>query len=173
MNERTVTIERILNAPRDKVWRAWTDPAELAKWWGPKGVTNPECTIDLKVGGTIYVVMLAGKELGPMAGQRWPMKGTFKEIVPPDPSNPRGQARLVFENNAVAEDGTVMLEGESTVLLEDVSNGPSTGLGTSKTKLTLIAYAKGMVPQAPQMLAGMEMGWTQSIDKLAKLVAAG
>ena len=154
MDERTVTIERVLNAPRDKVWKTWTDPEKLAKWWGPKGVTNPECQVDLRVGGTIYVVMLAGPELGPLSGQRWPMKGTFKEIVPNE--------KLVFENNAVAEDGTKLLEGETTVVLADADGG--------KTKLTLTTYAKGLVPQAPQMLAGMEMGWTQSIDKLTELL---
>jgi len=154
-NEKTIIIERVFNAPREKVWRAWTDPAELAEWWGPKGVTTPECRVDARVGGEIYAVMLAGPELGPMKGQRWPMQGVFKEVVENE--------KLVFANNAVAEDGTVLIEGETTVLFED------TGVG--KTKMTLIARGVGKAPEAPQMLAGMQQGWSESIDKLGMLIA--
>ena len=54
------------------------------------------------------------------------------------------------------------MEGETTVILEEQSG---------KTKLTLHTYAKGLVPLAPQMLAGMEAGWSQSLDKMGELVA--
>ena len=154
-NEKTITIERVFNAPREMVWRAWIDPVQLAQWWGPKGVTIPECRVDSCVGGEIYAVMLAGPELGPMAGQRWPMKGVFKEVVENE--------KLVFVNNAVAEDGTILIEGETTVLLEDA--------GAGKTKMTLTARGVGKAPQAPQMLAGMQQGWSESIEKLGILVA--
>lgn len=150
MEQKELTITRILNAPREKVWKAWTDPEELAKWWGPNGVTNPECSIDARVGGTIRVVMLAGPELGELAGQRWPMEGTFIEVTEPE--------RLVFKSNAVTEDGRVLIEGVTTVTLTEEEG---------KTRLTLHATAAGVAPEAPQMLAGMEAGWTQSIDKLA------
>lgn len=153
-NEKEIAITRVFDAPRGRVWHAWTDPHELAQWWGPQGVTNPTCEVDLRVGGELYIVMLAGPELGPLAGQRWPMRGTFIEITEPE--------RLVFSNNAVAENGTVLLEGQTTVLLEDAGEG--------KTRFTLTARATGVAPQAPQMLAGMEQGWTQSIDKLSALV---
>lgn len=149
--EKEITITRVFDAPREKVWRAWTDPTEIAQWWGPRGVSNPESRIDLKVGGEVYVVMLAGAELGPLAGQRWPMKGVFQEIV-------EGE-KLVFKNNAVTEDGRTLIEGLTTVLFEDVGG---------KTKLTMTAKAKGVAPEAPQMIAGMEQGWTQSIDKLGE-----
>jgi uncharacterized protein YndB with AHSA1/START domain len=151
--EKEISIERILDVPRERVWQAWVDPKELAQWWGPKGVTNPISEVDARVGGELHVVMLAGSELGTLAGQRWPMRGVFKEVVAPQ--------RLVFANNAVAEDGTIMLEGETMVILSD--------MGT-KTKLRLTTHAKGLVPQAPQMLDGMEAGWTQSIDKLASFL---
>lgn len=154
-NEKEITITRVFDASREKVWRAWTDAEELKKWWGPKGVTAPEARIEPRVGGEFYAVMLAGPELGPLAGQRWPTKGVFIEVTPLE--------KLVFENNAVAEDGSVLLEGKTTVILEEMGE---------KTKLTLIARAKGTVPQAPQMLAGMEQGWNESIDKLGSVIAA-
>jgi uncharacterized protein YndB with AHSA1/START domain len=87
-------------------------------------------------------------------GNDYPMKGVFREVVPPE--------RLVFSNIAVDKDGNQLLEGETTVVLE--AQG-------AKTKLTLRTYAKGLVPIAPQMLAGMEAGWSQSLDKLGELAA--
>ncbi len=44
MREHTVTIERVLDAPRELVWRVWTDPDEVARWWGPEGFTTPRET---------------------------------------------------------------------------------------------------------------------------------
>ncbi len=154
MDDKKLVIVRTFDAPRERVWKAWTDPKELAAWWGPRGVTNPECEVDLNVGGTLYIVMLAGKELGALAGQRWPMKGVFKEIVPNE--------TLTFENNAVSATGEVLIQGETTVRLENAENG--------KTKLTVTSYGRGMVPEAAQMLEGMEAGWNQSIDKLAEFL---
>jgi uncharacterized protein YndB with AHSA1/START domain len=153
--EKEITIVRTFDASPETIWQAWADPKKLAQWWGPKGVTTPECRVDVRVGGEIYAVMLAGPELGPMAGQRWPMKGVFKEVVENE--------KLVFANNAVAEDGTILIEGETTVLLEDA--------GAGKTKMTLTARGVGKAPQAPQMLAGMQQGWGESIDKLGVLIA--
>ncbi len=67
----------------------------------------------------------------------------------------------MFTNIAVDKDDHHLLEGETTVILEEEGG---------KTKLTLHTYAKGLVPIAPQMLAGMEAGWSQSLEKLAELV---
>lgn len=152
-NTKQLTLTRVFDAPRELVFKAWTDPGMVAQWWGPQGVTNPTCEIDAKVGGKLHIVMLAGEELGPMAGQRWPMRGVFQEIEEPE--------RLVFVNQAVDENDNVLLDGITTVTFEE-ENG--------KTKLTMHAAVKGVSPQAPQMLAGMEAGWSQSLDKLGELV---
>ena len=55
--EREVTITRVFDAPRATVFRAWTDADRLARWWGPKGFTNPVCEIDARVGGAIRIHM--------------------------------------------------------------------------------------------------------------------
>ncbi|MDE1762123.1 MAG: SRPBCC domain-containing protein, partial [Candidatus Micrarchaeota archaeon] len=86
-------ITRTFDAPRDIVWKAWTDPKLVQKWWGPRGVTNPVCEVDARVGGRIRIVMKAGAELGPMAGQEWPMNGTFTEVTP--------KSRLSFSSGAL------------------------------------------------------------------------
>jgi uncharacterized protein YndB with AHSA1/START domain len=146
--ERTITITRVYDTPRDLVWKAWTDAAMMAQWFGPRGFTSSVPELDVRVGGALRIVMH-----GP-DGNDYPMKGTFREVKPP--------ARLVFSNIAIDRDGNHLLEGETTVILEAQGG---------KTKLTLKAYAKGMVPLAPQMLAGMEAGWSQSFDKLGELLA--
>lgn len=151
---RELTLVRIFDAPRELVWRAWTDPQLMAKWWGPSGVTNPTCEIDASVGGKMYIVMLAGEELGSMAGQRWPMRGIFQELQEPE--------RLVFKNQAVDEEENVLIDGLTTVTFEEEGG---------KTKMTMITTAKAVSPRAPQMLEGMEAGWSQSFDKLGVLMA--
>ena len=146
--ERTVTLTRVFDASRDLVWRAWTDPKHLAQWFGPRGFTSSVPELDVRVGGALRIVMH-----GP-DGSDYPMKGVFREVVPPE--------RLVFSNIAVDNDGNHLLEGETTVVLEEQGG---------KTRLTLTTHAKGLVPVAPQMLAGMEAGWSQSLDKMAELAA--
>ncbi len=148
--EGTVTLTRVFDAPRALVWQAWTDPKRMAQWFGPRDFTNPVVELDVRVGGALRIVMR-----GP-SGTDYPMKGVFTEVVPPE--------RLVFNNIAVDMDGNHLLESETTVTFA--------GQG-GKTRLTLHTHAVGRVPIARQMLAGMEVGWTQSIDKLEELVAKG
>jgi uncharacterized protein YndB with AHSA1/START domain len=56
---RDVTLTRLLDAPRELVWAAWTEPERMAQWWGPHHFTNPVCTIDARVGGSFLVHMKA------------------------------------------------------------------------------------------------------------------
>jgi uncharacterized protein YndB with AHSA1/START domain len=147
--EGSVVITRVFDAPRALVWQAWTDPKMLGEWFGPRGFTSSVPELDLRVGGALRIVMH-----GP-DGNDYPMKGVFREVVKPE--------RLVFSNIAIDKDGNHLLEGETTVILEEQGG---------KTTLTMKSHMVGLVPIAPQMLAGMEAGWTQSIDKLEELVAA-
>lgn len=145
--EGKVAITRVFDAPRALVWQAWTDPKMMAQWFGPRGFTSSVPELDLRVGGALRIVMH-----GP-DGNDYPMVGTFLEVVPPE--------RLVFSSAAVDNDGNRLLEGETTVTFTEKAG---------KTTLSLKAHAVGLVPIAAQMLAGMEAGWTQSIDKLEELV---
>ncbi|HSX36579.1 MAG TPA: SRPBCC domain-containing protein, partial [Patescibacteria group bacterium] len=78
-----VTFERTYDAPIQKVWQAWTSPDILKKWWGPNDVSIPECEVDLKVGGKLYIVMEAGEAMGEYKGTRWPMEATFTVVDEP------------------------------------------------------------------------------------------
>ena len=58
--DRDVVTTRILDAPRERVFRAWTDPDLLARWWGPEGFTNSFQVFDLKPGN--YTVRLVARD---------------------------------------------------------------------------------------------------------------
>jgi uncharacterized protein YndB with AHSA1/START domain len=145
---REITLTRVFDAPRELVWRAWTDPKHLAKWFGPQGFTIPKCSIDLRIGGELHITMQSPWN------SAHPMKGVFREIVKPE--------RIVFTNIALDEAGHHLLEGITRVTFEDAGGG--------KTMLTLYSNATGMVPESEQMLAGMETGWSMSLDKLGELM---
>lgn len=70
-------ITRFFDAPRDRVFRMWTDPKHMAQWWGPRGFTNPICELNVRPGGSWRIVMR-----GP-DGQEHPAKGVYREIEPP------------------------------------------------------------------------------------------
>ncbi len=146
-------LTRVLDASRERVWKAWTDPKQLQEWWGPRGVTNPTCIFDAHPEGKIHIVMLAGKELGNFAGNEWPMTGVVTEVVELE--------KLVFTSTAIMN-GKPFMESLNTVTLEEYGN---------KTRMTLHIVVTKTTPEAEGPLSGMEMGWTQSIDKLGELVA--
>src|SRR5512135_1518808 len=140
-----LTLTRVFEAPRERVWQAWTDPKLLAQWWGPQGFTSPVCEVDARPGGAILIHMSG-------FGMLAPMSGVFKEVVPPE--------RLVFTNNAFFEVPPVkpIIEGITTVTFEDLGG---------KTKVTVHNAVLRAKPEAAQALDGMEPGWTQSLEKLA------
>jgi uncharacterized protein YndB with AHSA1/START domain len=138
-----LVIERIFDAPRELVFKAWTDPARLRQWWGPKNFTNPVCEIDVRPGGAIRIDMRAPD------GVVYPMAGVFKEIAPPE--------RLVFTSVALDKSENPMFEILNTVTFAETGG---------QTRLTLRATVLSATPQAAPHLAGMQQGWRQSLDRL-------
>jgi uncharacterized protein YndB with AHSA1/START domain len=144
-NEREIVITRLFEAAPEFVFEAWTDPEHLARWWGPEGFTNPVCEMDVRLGGTWRIVMRAPD------GTEYPCKGIYLEIV--------ASKRLVFTNIALDNEGTHVLDGLTTVTFEEEDG---------KTKLTLRTRAVALVPGAVEKLAGMDAGWSMSLDRLAE-----
>jgi uncharacterized protein YndB with AHSA1/START domain len=142
---RELVLTRIIDAPRELVFRMWADPVHLAKWWGPRDFTNPVCEIDFRPGGALRIVMRAPD------GTDYPMGGIFREIVTPE--------RLVFTNCALDRDGNILLDGLTTVTFAEQGE---------KTKLTVQTRATALVPAAAQYLEGMQAGWEQTLDGLAR-----
>ncbi len=73
-SEWDLVMTREFDAPRELVFKAWTDAKQTAQWWGPKGFTNPVCELDVRVGGAIRIHMRAPD------GVVYPMTGVFEEI---------------------------------------------------------------------------------------------
>ncbi len=142
-----MTLTRIIDAPREAVFKAWVDPKQLAQWWGPKGFANPVCEIDVRPGGKMLIHMQ-----GP-DGTVYPMTGRYLEVV--------AAIRLVFNCEAVDLEGNIQIEELAVISFE--------AIGT-KTRLTVFADAIGVAPIAPSMLSGMETGWAQSLDRLGEAV---
>ena len=147
-DSRELVIRHILDAPREVVFKAWIDPKQMAKWWGPTGFTNPVCEMDVRPGGSLRIVMRGPDRVD------HPMTGVFCAIVEPE--------RLVFTAVARDKQDNPLLESLTTVAF--AKHG-------GKTKLTVQASAVGLAPIAPQMLDGMESGWTQSLERLANHVS--
>lgn len=150
-NVKDLVLTRLFDAPRDLVFKAWTDEKLLTQWWGPQGFTTPVAELDVRPGGTMNVIMEDTAGLI-QKGSRYPMEGTYQEIVPPE--------RLVFTSSAVM-DGKPVLENETTVTFEEVDG---------KTRLTLHVVVSKVAPEGEGPLAGMKQGWSQSLDKLAVFV---
>ena len=74
-----VVITRIINAPVATVWKMWTDPDEIVKWWGPTDYTSPSARLDLRVGGQYVFAMRAPEYQG---GQESFTSGEYKEVIP-------------------------------------------------------------------------------------------
>jgi uncharacterized protein YndB with AHSA1/START domain len=124
-------ISRVFDAPRERVWKAWTEVEQLKKWWGPAGFKVHTCKLDLRPGGSMHYGMTA-----PDGSDMWG-KFAFREIVKPQ--------RLVFINSFSDPKGGVTrhpghltwpLEMLSTITFEEVGNNPK-GQGGGKTKVTV------------------------------------
>jgi len=141
--EPELVLTRVFKAPRGPVFAAWTEPTQVAQWWGPNGFTNPVCELDVRPGGAIRIHMR-----GP-DGTVYPMTGVYQEIVEPE--------RLVFTSAALDESGKPLFDVLNTVAFVEHD-------GT--TKLTVRARVVKSTAGAAPYLAGMEAGWTQSLERL-------
>jgi len=143
-----VLITRILDAPQQRVFSAWTDPKQLARWWGPEDFTNPVCLLNVTPGGGMYIVMHAPD------GTDYPMNGYFIEIVTPE--------LLVF-TSGVFEDrqGNDQLEIQHTVIFDDLAG---------QTKLTVHSVVTRASPDMQGPMDRIAAGWEQSLERLAQLL---
>jgi len=155
--EQVLVITRAFDAPRELVWKAWTEPDRFKRWWGPKGFTTPFCKVDLRPGGVFHYCMRSPE------GRDFWGKGVYREIVPLE--------RIVCTDSFADEEGNLVpatyygmsadfpLEMLVTVTFEEIEG---------KTKLTL-QHALGSVPASERDLC--QQGWNESLDKLAEYLA--
>jgi uncharacterized protein YndB with AHSA1/START domain len=149
-----MVVTRVFDAPRELVWKAWTDPKYVMQWWGPRGFTSPVCKIDFRVGGKFLFCMRT-----PDGQEGW-NGGEYYEIVPHE----KIVSSMYFadsKGNRIEPEGTEheAIEGAyDVVLFEDLGNG--------KTKLTFI----GNEPMESANNSGQYEGWKETLDKVAAVV---
>jgi uncharacterized protein YndB with AHSA1/START domain len=138
-----VRIERVIDAPRDAVFRAWTDPEELRRWWGPGEFATRHAEIDLRPGGDYLLVIQAS------GGDPMHLAGTFREVVPPE--------RLVYSWRWV-RGWADPAESIVTVEFEDLGE---------RTRVVLVHDGLHDSPDPD----GYRMGWESGLDKLAATIS--
>lgn len=144
--ERELVLTRMIDAPRENVYRTWTQ--QLPLWWGPHGMTTPRCEMDLRTGGTFRTVMRAPN------GQEYPTRGIFLEIVENE--------KIVFTD--AYDVGWVPCPGiffTAIITFADVGG---------KTKCTVRALHWTAESRAAHEKMGFHHGWGESLDRLVALV---
>ena len=153
-----LVITRVFDAPRDLVFKAWTEPEQLMRWWGPNGFTTPSVTVDLRVGGVFHYCMRS-----PDGQDFWGI-GVYREIVPPE--------RIVYmdsfadaHGNAVPPSHYGMSADHPAEMLMTVTFVEK----EAKTELTL----RHAIPESSEVRGGAQQGWTEMLERLADELAAG
>ncbi|MCR6630012.1 MAG: DUF1579 family protein [Magnetospirillum sp.] len=152
--QRTLEIFRLVDAPPEEVFQAWTDPDRMRQWWGPNGFTLPVCNIDLRPGGAWHFCMRS-----PDGKDYW-CKGVYQEIVPPE--------RIVSTDFFSDEAGSVvpperygMSPGWPTELEVQVTFAAEED---GKTRLTVRQSVDADLARD----SGAMQGWSESLDRLAR-----
>jgi uncharacterized protein YndB with AHSA1/START domain len=159
---RNVVVTRTFDAPVGQVWRAWSEPELVIRWWGPTGFTSPMARIDFRESGTSLVCMRAPREFG---GHDTYNTWTYRRIVPPE--------RLEFVQHFADKDGTP---------LDPVALGLPPGVpaavphvitfravGDDRTEMTVTEYDYTSDQARDLSRTGME----QCLDKMAAALAEG
>ena len=144
-NDRVLVIERVFDAPRALVFKAWTEPERLMKWWGPRGYAMTFCELDLRPGGAYRFHMRSPE------GTDHRAHGIFREVVPPE--------RLTMAGAWVDPTANPGHETTMTITLADLGG---------KTKLTLHQE----VFESISARDAHNGGWTSALDCLAEYLAA-
>jgi uncharacterized protein YndB with AHSA1/START domain len=136
------TITRVFDAPRELVWNAWTEPEQLARWWGPRGWSTPPeaVTMDVRPGGAFRVPSVSDED-----GSEMTVEGVYLEVNEPE--------RLVFEE---ASENSWHEGAVSVVTLAD--------LGDGRTELVL----HSTIHTTAEMRARAEAGMASTLDRLAE-----
>lgn len=147
-NERTLVVDRVLDAPRDAVWRCWTEPELLKQWYCPKPWHVPEADLDVRPGGR-FNTRMAGPD-----GERIDVSGCFLEVVAGE--------RLVF-TDAYTE-GFIPAPSHfmtGFVVLEDAPGG--------RTRQRWGARHSSPDKANEHLEMGFEQGWNTATDQLEDL----
>ncbi len=147
--ERDLKLERIVDVPVELVWKAWTDPKQIVKWFTPDPWKTIACEIDLRPGGRFYTVMQSPE------GEQFPGDGCYLEIVE--------NKKLIWTD--ALEPGYRPSEKPfftGIILIES--------LGANKTKYTAIARHRDAATRDQHETMGFSTGWGTVLDQLVAMI---
>lgn len=152
VHDNGLIIERTFGAPRELIWRAWTDPEHIKQWWGPQGFHNSSCDIELRVGGTFRLTVCAPD------GNRYPCQGTFREIIEPE--------RIVYDSTADdSHPCGAGLPPRSTVTISFVEQRGG------RTQLILQTRFENASRRDAANEAGFSTSWGEALERLATIIS--
>ena len=153
--EQELVLTRVLNASREKVFRAWTDPEQVKQWWGPHGFTMPYCKIDLRPGGVYHNCMRSPE------GRDYWNKGTYKEIVKPE--------RIVCTDYFSDEKGSQVSPTQYGMSPDyPVETTIAVSIAERRGKSTLTVHQS--IPESLAERIGAQQGWTESLERLEEFL---
>jgi uncharacterized protein YndB with AHSA1/START domain len=145
VSEREIALSRVVDAPRELVWRAWTQLEHLERWWGPDGFTTTTHEIDVRVGG-VWRFIMHGPD-----GVDYNNRLTFREVTPPD--------HLTYVHD---EEGAGLVpEFTTTVTFEDVDG---------KTRVTMRSEFASKADRDRVWEDGAKEGGMQMLARMAGYV---
>ncbi len=147
-SDRKLIISRIIDAPRERVFKAWTDPELLKQWFAPLPYTTPVAELDVRPGGANLIVMRD------LAGNEFPNRGVYLEVVKNE--------RIVF-TNAYTTAWEPSEKPFMTVILTFEDEG-------GKTKYTARVLHWTVADREAHEKMGFHQGWGQCADQLVALV---
>ena len=141
-----LVLERVIDAPRERVWQAWADPKQVVKWFAPKPYTLSIEKMDLRTGGSFSMAMHSPE------GQTHAFSGTYPEIDPPSkivwtgefPGDPKGNMR-------------------TEIHFDDLGK---------RTKVRVRQTFQVLTPINEQPTKGAKQGWTMTLNQLAEVCEA-
>jgi len=150
MTEPGVTITRTFDAPRERVWKEWTEPERFADWYGGPDADNPldAVSMDVRAGGEWRLTMFYGPQRREI---RW--KGEYREVSAPE--------RLVF---------TVTDRPDDPDGMQDVCTVELIDLGDGRTEMRFGQSGGGLTPEGYE---AAKSGWGGFFDRMAERLAAG
>jgi len=148
-SDRDLVLTRLIDAPREKLYRAWTEPELLKQWFAPRPYITPVAELDVRPGGTCLIVMRAPD------GTEVPMPGVYLDIVP--------NQRIVF-TNAYTKVWEPSDKPFMTVIVTFEDQG-------GRTRYTALVRHWTIADREAHEQMGFHKGWGQCTDQLAALVA--
>jgi uncharacterized protein YndB with AHSA1/START domain len=143
-SDREIHVERVFDAPRDRVFAAYTDPALVPEWWGPRGTTTIVDTMDVRPGGSWRFV---ARE---QDGSETAFRGTYREVTPPE--------RIVQTFEWEGMPGHVSVE---TAVFEDLGD---------RTKVVTTSVFHTTEERDGMLGSGMEVGMNETYQRLDELL---